>query len=40
MEFLIAIVAVVVFPIVIGWLYGRDQEEPRIDPDFYYQWRN
>lgn len=40
MEFLIAIVSVAVFPVVIGWLYGRDQAEPRIDPDFYYQWRD
>lgn len=38
MELLIVIASCFVFPLVIGYIYGRNQEPPAIDPDFYYVW--
>lgn len=37
MEYLITIAACIAFPLAIGYIYGRNQEPPRIDPDFYTQ---
>lgn len=35
MELLIVLASCIVFPLVIGYAYGRNIEEPRIDPDFF-----
>jgi hypothetical protein len=40
MEFLIAIAACIAFPLIIGYAYGRNQEPPLIDPDFYAQFND
>lgn len=40
MEYLIVIAACVVFPIAIGYIYGRNQTPPLIDPDFYTQFND
>lgn len=36
MEYLFAATACIVFPLIIGYIYGRKQEPPKIDPDLYY----
>lgn len=40
MEYLIAIAACIGFPLLFGYINGRNQEPPLIDPDFYTQFND
>jgi hypothetical protein len=38
MELLIVMAICIVLPVAIGYAYGRNQEQPRIVPDWYTKW--
>jgi hypothetical protein len=37
---LIVIACCIVFPVVIGYAYGRNQTKPIVDPDWYTEWND